>query len=501
MKRAFLIGWALLFICTSARAQKTIRILNSDHLEIKKQKNGSRVYYLQGNVGLQQDVAVMTSDSAILIQPQNEFKAFGNVKIVQADTTVVTGERLDYKGETRTFVIKDNVNLITPNSKLSTQVLFYNRVTANAYYTTRSTLYRNQLELTADIGTYNTRYETVRLRGSVEAIDSAYTLFTDTLIYYPSMDSYDFAGPSTLLKDSTTIQCQVGRYEANLSQLYLGNGANIASPKSFIRADSISYNLNDESGELFNMALVADTAQGLVLESDYIDYVKKPNYVNAYSPVYYRQRMDEDTLYATGDTLKIREDSAEFHTVDLLFNTRFFSTDFQGNSRFFNFKEETDVLTLFPKPLMWSKENQFSCDSSLMTLRDEKLDSLFLNGNAAIVSLSKDSIHFDQAIGKRLEGNFLNNAVHALRLEGNAENISHSINDDGLVEGISKSACSWIEIQFKDGEANKVKAGPGGEASYVPWSSAPDEMKSLPRCTPAFNLRTTKAETRPKINL
>ena len=62
--------------------------------------------------------------------------------------------------------------------------------------------------------------------------------------------------------------------------------------------------------------------------------------MNAYSPVYYRQRMDEDTLYAIGDTLKIREDSAEFHTVDLLFNTRFFSTDFQGNSRFFNFKEE-----------------------------------------------------------------------------------------------------------------------------------------------------------------
>ncbi|MEC8459184.1 MAG: OstA-like protein [Bacteroidota bacterium] len=500
MKRAFLIGWALLFICTSARAQKTIRILNSDYLEIKKQKNGSRIYYLQGNVGLQQDVAVMTSDSAILIQPLNEFKAFGNVKIVQADTTVISGERLDYKGETRTFTIKDNVNLITPNSKLSTQVLFYDRVTANAYYTTRSTLYRNQLELTADIGTYNTRYETVRLRGSVEAIDSAYTLFTDTLIYYPSMDSYDFAGPSTLLKDSTTIQCQVGRYEANLSQLYLGNGAKIASPKSLIRADSISYNLNDESGELFNKALVADTAQGLVLESDYIDYVKQPNYVNAYTPVYYRQRMNQDTLYAIGDTLKIREDSTNFHSINLLYNTRFFSTDFQGNSQFFNYNEKTDLLTLFPKPLMWSKKSQFACDTAMMTLRDEKLDSLFLIGNAAVISQSKDSLFYDQAICKRLDGNFLNNAIHTLRLEGNAENISHSINADSQIEGISKSTCSWIEIQFKDGEANKVKAGPGGEASYVPWSSAKEEIKRLPGCTPAFDLKTTKAETRPKIN-
>ena len=68
------------------------------------------------------------------------------------------------------------------------------------------------------------------------------------------------------------------------------------------------------------------------------------------------------------------------------------------------------------------------------------------------------------------------------------------------IEGISKSTCSWIEIQFKDGEANKVKAGPGGEASYVPWSSAKEEIKRLPGCTPAFDLKTTKAETRPKIN-
>ena len=499
MKWAFIFGWPMLFICTSAMAQKTIRILNSDHLEIKKRKNGSRIYYLHGNVGLQQDVAVMTSDSAILIQPQNEFKAFGNVKIIQADTMVVSGEILNYNGEIRTFVIKDNVNLITPNSRLNTEFLFYDRKTANAYYTKRSTLYRNQLELTADVGTYNTRHETVRLRGAVEAVDTAYTLFTDTLVYYPSRDSYDFVGPSILIKDSTTINCKVGSYQANLSQLNLGNGAHITSPKSFIRADSISYNLDNKSGELFNEAIVADTAQGLVLESDYIDYVKQPNYVNAYTPVYYRQRMNQDTLYAIGDTLKIREDSTNFHSINLLYNTRFFSTDFQGNSQFFDYNEKTDLLTLFPKPLMWSKKSQFACDTAMMTLRDEKLDSLFLIGNAAVISQSKDSLFYDQAICKRLDGNFLNNAVHTLRLEGNAENISHSINADSQIEGISKSTCSWIEIQFKDGEANKVKAGPGGEASYVPWSSAKEEIKRLPGCTPAFDLKTTKAETRPKI--
>ena len=113
MMRAFLFGWALLFVCTSAKAQTKIRILSSDITDIVKQKDGSRIYYLRGNVGLQQDVAVMTCDSAVLIQPQNEFKAFKNVRIVQSDTTVIKGNRLDYNGESRTFTISQNVQLTT----------------------------------------------------------------------------------------------------------------------------------------------------------------------------------------------------------------------------------------------------------------------------------------------------------------------------------------------------------------------------------------------------
>ena len=118
----------------------------------------------------------MTCDSAILIQPQNEFQAFKNVKIVQADTTIITGNQLDYNGESRTFTISKNVELRTPSSLLNTKQLFYDRKSATAYYTTRSTLTRKSLELTSDRGSYNTDYETVWLRGKVEAIDSAYTL-------------------------------------------------------------------------------------------------------------------------------------------------------------------------------------------------------------------------------------------------------------------------------------------------------------------------------------
>ena len=74
------------------------------------------------------------------------------------------------------------------------------------------------------------------------------------------MDSYDFAGPSTLLKDSTTIQCQIGRYEAIYHNCTLVMEPNCFT-KKFYSGRLYSYNLNDESGELFNKALVADTTQ------------------------------------------------------------------------------------------------------------------------------------------------------------------------------------------------------------------------------------------------
>jgi hypothetical protein len=209
--------------------------------------------------------------------------------------------------------------------------------------------------------------------------------------------------------------------------------------------------------------------------------------------------MDEDTLYAKGDTLHIRTDSAGYRKVNLRNNTAFFSEDFQGKSNLFTYDETNERLTLHPTPKMWSNESQFTCDSAILTLQDEKLDSLFLLGNTTITSLTEDSIHYDQASGKELKGQFKANKVHSLFLQGNAQNITHSIGNDGVVEGVNKSACAFISIFFEDGDAKKVKASKGVEASYAPWDVANEEMKSLPGCTPLFDQRTTKEQTRPVI--
>ncbi|MDC1494187.1 hypothetical protein N8139_05225, partial [Schleiferiaceae bacterium] len=196
MKKAILFCVALFFSTLhSGWSQTKVQIIRSDTTDFVKGNDGGQTYYLKGNVTLQQDVALMYCDSAVLYRPQNTFEAYGNIRVRQADTVLITGERLTYLGDQRTFTISEQVVLKTPSSRLATSVLKYDRNTSTAYYLTRSTLERKDLRITSDLGQYNTEYELVRLRGNVVAIDSAFEMTTDTLLYYPNKNKYTFAGP------------------------------------------------------------------------------------------------------------------------------------------------------------------------------------------------------------------------------------------------------------------------------------------------------------------
>ena len=119
MRKAIQLCVALFFsTVTIGWGQTKIQILSSDITDIVKGSGNSRTYYLRGNVGLKQDVAFMYCDSAILKQPQNTFKAFGNVRIIQSDTVRITGNELEYVGDQRIFTITNNVVLNTPSSKI-----------------------------------------------------------------------------------------------------------------------------------------------------------------------------------------------------------------------------------------------------------------------------------------------------------------------------------------------------------------------------------------------
>lgn len=495
MRKAIQLCVALFFSAvTIGWGQTKIQILSSDITDINKGKDNTRTYYLRGNVGLKQDVAYMYCDSAVLRQPENTFKAYGNIRIIQSDTVLVKGKELFYSGDERVFTIKKDVVLTTPSSRLATTALRYDRNNATAYYLTRSTLERKTLRLTSDDGSYNTDVDLVKLRGDVVAIDSSFLMNTDTLLYYPKRNVYNFAGPTKMFRDSTTLYCQQGTYEADQTLLRLEGGAFMSSPGQFIKASTLTYNLSVNSGELMGQGLVVDTSQGFVLEGEFIEYVKSPVFVDAYFPVYYRQDLDGDTLYSKGDTLHIREDTLGHKNVVLKRNTQFFSSDFQGISPNFNYHEGKEELALYPSPTLWSDKNQFASDSAALILKEDRLDSLFMVGLVRIASQTDDSTFFDQTTGKYLCGNFVEGQLQTIRLDGNAQNYLHNIND-GEAVGLNNSTCSWLQLNFDEGTVSRIRMAKDVQATYSPIDKS--EPRWLEGCKPNFDLRPVKASLRP----
>jgi len=494
MRKAIQLCVALFFSTLSVGwSQTRISILSSDITDIVKGADNSRTYYLRGNVGLQQDVAKMYCDSAILVQPANTFQAFGNVRIVQSDTIKVQGKRLDYNGNDREFIISKQVVLTTPTSRLETTSLRFNRNTSTAYFVTRSTLERKTLALTADVGSFNTEADLVKLRGNVIAVDSSFKMTTDTLLYSPNKNIYEFAGPTEMINDSTILNCRSGNYEADERLLHLRNGATMRAPGRFIKATTLEYNLRKEAGVLSGRAMVADTGEGFVLHSAYIDYASKPVYVDAFTPVYYRQSMNSDTLYAMGDSLFIRSEN-DTKRVRLNGDTQFFSDDFQGSSEDFVYDESTQFLSLFPTPILWSSQSQFEADSAALKLRDKQLDSIFMIGSVKIMNQTKDSVYFDQVVGKYLSGYFSDNKMKMVRLDGNTQSLLFNVSNENA-QGVNNSTCSWLRLKFNDGEVKRVQMARDVQATYSPIDQA--EATSLNGCVSKFGLRPTKTTVLP----
>ena len=201
--------------------------------------------------------------------------------------------------------------------------------------------------------------------------------------------------------------------------------------------------------------------------------------------------MDNDTIYAKGDRLAIRSELDSNKIVHLYGETSFFSSDFQGISPNFLYQEGAEELALYPYPTLWSGNSEFGADSTALKLKADELDSLFMLNNVTITTATKDSSYFDQTTGTKLKGNFLDNALKTVRIDGNAQALLHNVSEEGSIEGLNKSSCSWMKIVFQEDALKRIRMARDVEATYRPKKSAVPEW--LPGCQPAFELRPNKS--------
>ncbi len=461
-----------------SRDKKKIELLYCDVLLIDKELNKD-LQRLLGNVALRHNDIIMTCDSAYLYSEANQVKAYGNVKINQADTLFLTGNYLYYDGNEEKAFIQENVELRDKETQLFTSVINYDSKTKTAYYTVPGKIINGDNILTSHNGIYYASDKTFHFKDSVKIVNPDYTMLADTLEYNSETGTAYFRGPTTIEGDSLFMYCERGWYDTQNDLTSVWGNPLIDNRQNTIRGDSLFYNRKTGYGEAYRNISITDTSNNIIVCGNYAWYYKNPERFMVTDRALFIQVSEEDSLFLHADTLKAvtifnPDDSSSYRLLRAYYTCKVFSTDLQSlcDSLAYSFRDS--VIHMYKNPIIWSEENQMTADSVSVLTKNRKADRLELY-NSVFVASQIDSIRFNQMKGRKLTGFFRENKLYRILIEGNGETIYYLIDKNELI-GVNHARSASIEIIVENKKITEITELHNPEGTLDPPGMNPPEV-------------------------
>jgi lipopolysaccharide export system protein LptA len=190
------------------------------------------------------------------------------------------------------------------------------------------------------------------------------------------------------------------------------------------------------------------------------------------------ENFDRDPIFYTPPVTL--SDTARVRIIKAFHHAKLFKSDLQAkaDSMFYSYSDST--LRCYVQPLIWTQGSQLSADTINMQMKNKKLDNLTMYPSSFIVNIEPgDSTHFNQIAGKRMKGFFKNDKLDRMFIVGNAETIYFSRDSLKNVDGMQRSLSSRMRTSFKNGAANNVTFLSKPEHRYGPLSKFTEDDKIL----------------------
>src|SRR5210317_1881111 len=130
MKTAWYSLVLLLITCITWAQEQEIEIRQAGSFQLDQEKYpGANILERSATqqVHLVHQGMDVWSDKAFFYKKENRFDAYGNVRLHQGDSLMLTGKKISYDGNTKMAVAKENVLLDNQDMKLKTDLLYYDR--------------------------------------------------------------------------------------------------------------------------------------------------------------------------------------------------------------------------------------------------------------------------------------------------------------------------------------------------------------------------------------
>ncbi len=468
---------------------KKILIKNADKAIFQKSIGRNR---LLGNVIFEHEGALMYCDSAWLFSNDNRIKAYQNVRLNQGDTLFLTGDYLQYSGNTKLAkVTGEEVRLRDPEMELITTRLDLDRNTDLAYYAAGGKIINKENVLVSKKGFYNTQAKVFNFKDSVVLTNPDYVIESDTLIYNSNSRIAYFHGPTTITSDSSFIYCENGIYNTVRDVAQFEKNAYLYDNNKYLTGDSLYYEKKDEYGEAYQCVFIHDTVDNYTITGDYGEYRGSTDSAFVTLDPIYSVVQDGDTLHIHGDTLlsTVRKDSLEsYRLVQVFRGVKFFKSDMQGWCDSLTYSTLDSMFRMYYNPIVWNDSNQITGDTIYLTLKDDQLDSMKVYSKSFILS-KIEAGKYNQIKGRKMLGKFYDNSLRRVWVNGNGQSIYYPKNDDEEFIGMNKSISSNIIIKLKENQVNEIGYLKKPDSKLFPMDKIPADEKELEGFKPQFSLR------------
>ncbi len=309
MKKLLLIFFILYSATGFAQKITRVNLLQSESF-IGIKVNGKNTQKVIKPV-FSQDNATLICDSALFYIEKNSFDAFGNVHINQADTINIYSDLLNYNGNTKQAILKNNVRMIDKDAVLTTNDLDYNMETKVGHYYNGGKIVNGENTLTSTNGYYFSNSRDAYFRYNVRVKSPEVLILSDTLKYNTQNKIAYFFGPTNIYGKDDTLYTENGQYNTLTDQAAFGKRNLYRQGSKSLKGDSLFYDGKAGYGRAVKNILFKDTAQKIELRGDLGLYRKKDESIEVTKNAFVvieteKDSITKDSMYLTADTLKSR---------------------------------------------------------------------------------------------------------------------------------------------------------------------------------------------------
>lgn len=452
--------------------------------------------YFSGNVQFSHQGSDLFADLVVLYKDQNFVKAIGNVRLQNADGSVITASEMEYDGNSQRGIARKDVVLTDPKQTIKTETLYYDRAANTAYFNSGGTIFANNSVTYTKSATYFVESRTVDLSGNINIDNGQYIVEGSNIRQNQNTNIADIFGPTTIINKqnpANRVYTESGKYNMNTREVFLNKNSTIFYNGKTLKGDKMFYNQNSGYGRATGNVLLNDPAERRFIRGGVGEvYERKDSAVITEKP-YAVKVLEKDSIYFSAQKIIAYQKLASEGKKSFLRafrQARFFKSNAQARTDSLSFNETDGILHLHGSPVLWSGARQVTGEEvrAYFDLEQEYLDSVKVSGNAfAIVkvdSLSKKD-EFHQIKGRLMTLKFIQNEIHTAAAIGNAQAITYADNEDSKTRemeriGVAISACGNIEALFQSRIVQIISCNIGASTDIYPMSFISREQRFFP---------------------